>query len=292
MTPSVPPPEAPPTIPPPDPEPPTTDEPAWPLWMAPAAIVLGLALGLFTSIVIQIVAQGAGSNVSHPTPAVSIIGDVLFDVAFVAAALYFTRMQGGIRPADFGFRRAPLGLGISAFVTAGIGYYVVTYVYSSLFNLHGSDKLPKELGVSKSTAAAVAVTIFVCVIAPVAEEFFFRGFVFGVLRRWRIDIFGRNIGIWVAAVLTGMLFGLAHTGSASPQYLIPLGFLGFVLCIVRWRTGSLYPCMALHSFNNSLAMGVNQFHWNASEVLGLMAGSMLVIAAVTGPLAERSPRLT
>ena len=41
--------------------------------------------------------------------------------------------------------------------------------------------------------------------------------------------------------LTGLLFGLAHTGSASPQYLIPLGFLGFVLCLVRWRTGSLYP---------------------------------------------------
>ena len=53
------------------------------------------------------------------------------------------------------------------------------------------------------------------------------------------------------------LFGLAHTGSvSSSQYLIPLGFLGFVLCLIRWRTGSLYPCMALHAFNNVLAFGV------------------------------------
>lgn len=279
-------------LPAPEPEPPTTNGPSWPLWMAPAAVVLGLALGLLATIVIEIVAQAAGSSVSHPTPAVNIIGDVLFDFAFVAAALYFTRLQGGVRPADFGFRLIALRVGISAFVIAGVSYYVVTAVYSSLLKLHGTEKLPSQLGVSKSTAAAVAVTVFVCVIAPVAEEFFFRGFLFGVLRRWRIVVFGRNIGIWVAAVVTGILFGLAHTGSASPQYLVPLGFLGFVLCLVRWRTRSLYPCMALHSFNNALAMGVNQFHWDGSEVLALMAGSMLVIAALTGPLAERTPRLT
>ena len=53
----------------------------------------------------------------------------------------------------------------------------------------------------------------------------------------------------------GLLFGLAHFDSAQPEYLVPLGFLGFVLCIVRWRTGSLYPCMALHSINNCIALG-------------------------------------
>ena len=117
-----------------------------------------------------------------------------------------------------------------------------------------------------------------------AEEFFFRGFLFGALRRWRISVLGREIGTWVAAVFTGVLFGLAHTGSASSQYLIPLGFLGFVLCLVRWRTRSLYPCMALHSFNNSLALGYNQLHWSAAEIFALIAGSWLVIAAITGPL--------
>ncbi len=90
----------------------------------------------------------------------------------------------------------------------------------------------------------------------------------------------------MAAVVVGMLFGLAHTGSASPEYLVPLGFLGFVLCLIRWRTGSLYPCMALHSFNNSLALGVNQLHWSAGAILGLIVGSLLVIAAITAPLAE------
>jgi membrane protease YdiL (CAAX protease family) len=78
-----------------------------------------------------------------------------------------------------------------------------------------------------------------------------------------------------------------HTGSASPQYLVPLGFFGFVLCLVRWRTGSLYPCMALHSVNNSLALGITQLHWSAGEVLGLAAGAVAVIGALTLPLADK-----
>ena len=197
-------------------------------------------------------------------------------------------LQGHSRPRDFGYRRVGFRRGFQAFVAAGLGYYFVTWAYSALFKLHRSDKLPSELGVNRSTAALVAAAVFVCVIAPIAEEFFFRGFLFGVLRRMRITVFGREIGTWVAAIITGVLFGLAHTGSASSQYLIPLGFLGFVLCLMRWRTGSLYPCMALHSFNNSLALGVNQLHWDAGEIIGLMLGSMLLIAAITGPLSSPS----
>jgi hypothetical protein len=90
----------------------------------------------------------------------------------------------------------------------------------------------------------------------------------------------------VAAAITGILFGLAHTGSASAQYLIPLGFLGFMLCWLRWRTRSLYPCMALHSLNNALALGIAQLHWNSAEIVALMLGSLLVIGALTLPLSS------
>ena len=128
---------------------------------------------------------------------------------------------------------------------------------------------------------------FVCVVAPVAEELFFRGFIFGALRRWHFTIAGRDLGTWAAAVVTALLFGLVHAGSASPQYLVPLGIFGFVLCLVRWRTGSLYPCMALHSVNNSLALGIAQLHWNAGEVVALAAGSVTLIGALTLPLADR-----
>jgi hypothetical protein len=253
-------------------------------------VALGFGLGGLATILVDIVGQVGGSSLNHPSPAVSIIGDVVFDLGFVGAALYFAFLRGRLGPSDFGFRRVAPSLAISAFLVAAVGYYGLTAIYGALFALRGSDKLPSELGVQHSTAALVAAAVFVCVIAPIAEEFFFRGFFFGALRRWRIEIAGRDIGTWLAAILTGILFGLAHVGSASLQYLIPLGFLGFVLCLVRWRTRSLYPCMALHSANNALALGINQLGWNAAEITGLLIASWLVIAAITGPLASRPPR--
>jgi membrane protease YdiL (CAAX protease family) len=258
------------------------EEPPWPAWTAPAAVLLGLALGIFGGVLVGVAGQANGSSFRHPTPAMNIIGDVVFDLGFVAAALYLASIHGRPRPSDFGFRRPRLKQGLIAFFAAGVGYYVLTAIYAALFHLHGKDKLPKELGVDKSTAALIGAAIFVCVIAPMAEEFFFRGFLFGTLKRWK--------GPWVAALLTGLLFGLAHTGSAASQFLVPLAFLGFVLCLVRWRTGSLYPCMALHSVNNALALGINQLHWNVGQILALMAGALLVIAVLTGPLSAQRGR--
>ncbi|MGA2926479.1 MAG: type II CAAX endopeptidase family protein [Solirubrobacteraceae bacterium] len=290
-TPPLPPPESDLLAPAFAPEEEPADAQSWRLWIAPAAIVLGLGLGIVATILVDIVAAAAGGSLAHPSSAVSIIGDVVFDLGFVAAALYFAGLHGRVRAADFGFRWPGAKLGLSAVLAAGVGYYVLTTVYANVFSLNGNEKLPSELGVNKSTAALAAAAVFVCVIAPIAEEFFFRGFIFGVLRRMRIELGGRHLGPWVAAVLTGILFGLAHTGSASSQYLIPLGFLGFVLCLVRWRTGSLYPCMALHSINNSLALGVNQLKWNGGEIVALIVGALVVIGALTGPLAGRSLQL-
>jgi membrane protease YdiL (CAAX protease family) len=287
--PSIPPPER--LAPPEDPEPPPppdSDEPPWRVWTAPAAVGMGIGLALFVSVFVGVIGRAGGTSGSKLTPAESLIASLLVDACFVAVALYLARLHGRLRAADFGYRRVSPGLAVGAFVTAGIGYYAVTFVYGQLVHL-GNEKLPKELGVSKSTAALVGAALFVCVIAPIAEEFFFRGFIFGALRRWRIELAGRNIGTWVAAVITGILFGLAHSASASAQYLIPLGFFGFVLCLLRWRTRSLYPGMALHSVNNSLALGIGQEHWSAGAILGLTVGAVLVIAVATGPLADREP---
>jgi CAAX protease family protein len=263
------------------------DEPPWQSWTVLATVGVGLGVSIALSIVIAIIAQAAGSSVSNPSPAVELSENFVFDLAFVAAAVYFALYQTRAVPADFGFRRVRLRRGVGAFLVAGVGYYVLTAIYATVLNLHGSEKLPKELGVGKSTAALAAATVFVCVVAPIAEEFFFRGFVFGALRRWRIRVGGRNLGTWAAAIVTGLFFGAVHASSAAAQYLVPLAFLGFVLCLVRWYTRSLYPCMALHSFNNSLALGVNQLHWSAVAIVALMVGSWAVIAAITGPLSGR-----
>src|SRR3984957_1669099 len=244
---SLPPPPSPPPVLVPTPgEPPIArDVPPWQAWTAPAALVSGLALGVFSTIVVEVVAAAAGSSLSPPTAVVSIIADVVFDLGFVVAALYFASRRSTPRPSDFGYRRVRLRVAVPAFVVAAVSYYVLTAIYGSLLGLH-AEKLPRELSTGNATTSAVAVAAFVCVVAPIAEEFFFRGFFFGALRGWRIVVGKRDIGTWVAALLTGILFGAVHLGSAPAADLVPLGFLGFVLCILRWRTGSVYPCMALY----------------------------------------------
>jgi CAAX protease family protein len=272
------------------------DVPTWSWWAAPAAIVFGFILGSVGTIIVDVIGGSGGSSVSHPTAVVSIVGDIVFDLCFVAAALIMVYTAGGVAgrlpsPAEFGFRRAHLRTAITTFVLAAIVYYVVTDLYAAIFNLHGKDKLPSELSNTHNHAAIVLTAVFVCAVAPMCEEFFFRGFLFGTLRKMRVSVAGHDLSVAIAAVITGILFGLVHTGSASSQYLIPLGFLGFLLCIVRWRTGSLYPGMALHSANNALALGVDDLHWNAPEIIGLMLGAWAVIALVAGPIGWRYPAL-
>src|SRR5919108_614815 len=105
------------------------------------------------------------------------------------------------------------------------------------------------------------------VVAPVAEEFFFRGFFFAALRNWR--------GLWPAAIGTGVVFGAIHGSSSDAAFLLPLAFFGVSLCLIYAKTNSLYPCIALHCANNSVAFGTTQdWTW---QIAVLFVGSIAVI---------------
>jgi membrane protease YdiL (CAAX protease family) len=59
-----------------------------------------------------------------------------------------------------------------------------------------------------------------------------------------------------------------------------------MLCIVRWRTGSLLPCIALHAANNGLAFGVTE-NWSGGQTLllalGAVAVTLLLCSALLAP---------
>jgi hypothetical protein len=260
-----------------------------PYWIALVAVLCGFAAAILFQVIVALIGTASGVSATHQTPAMNNADNYLLDLSFVGSALYFTKVSGVKSRLEFGYRRISLATGLAAVLAAAVAYYVVTVAYSAAFSVHGTDKLPSGLGVHH-TGWAVVLAVYVCAVAPMAEELFFRGFLFGLLRRMRVAVAGRQLGPWIAAAIVGVLFGLAHYDSAQPEFLIPLGFLGFVLCIVRWRTGSLYPCMALHSLNNSVAFLVNEhLGWGAGGAVALTLGSLAVIALVTGPFSAHRP---
>jgi membrane protease YdiL (CAAX protease family) len=263
--------------------PPPPEAPRWKPWMAWVALVGAFAGALIGALFVAVIGAAAGSDFAHPTPAVNISATIVQDLSFIGAALLFASIASTPRPEQFGLRRTSFWPAVGAIVFAFIAFYLVTLVWVSILGVDANDtKLPDELGVKDSTVAMLAVAFLVAVVAPVAEEFFFRGFFFTALRAWK--------GLWPAAVITGLVFGAIHLGSAEAVFLLPLAFFGFALCLLYHRTGSLYPCMALHCMNNSLAFGVSQ-HWGWETLvllvtaLSLISLGALVVRATWAPAA-------
>lgn len=73
------------------------------------------------------------------------------------------------------------------------------------------------------------------ILAPLFEEPLFRGFVHSRLRRY--------FSINGAAMLSGLVFGVAHF---SPGNIIPLAAIGFTLALIYERTGNLLAPMLVH----------------------------------------------
>jgi membrane protease YdiL (CAAX protease family) len=82
----------------------------------------------------------------------------------------------------------------------------------------------------------------VVVAAPVAEEIFFRGFIFAGLRR--------RMPFVAAGLISGVLFSLAHT---DPGLILPFTLVGLVLAFAYERTGSLYAAIGVHFIFNALS---------------------------------------
>lgn len=123
--------------------------------------------------------------------------------------------------------------------------YLAIGAYMRLVDATGIDALQGEPAALDGTfrdGAAMAlygvVTVFA---APIGEEVFYRGLVFGGLSSW---------GFWPAAVLSGSLFALSHL---DPATLIPFAIVGVTLCWLFWRSGSLWDAIAFHMMFNLMS---------------------------------------
>jgi membrane protease YdiL (CAAX protease family) len=211
------------------------------------------------------------------TQALTFLQDLVFVfVAWLAVKLSLGRVRAG----DLGLnpvRDPARALGWAVLVI--LAFYLVGVVLAELFGKPDDQSLVDDLKSEDALGVLIAWGVLICVLAPIAEEVFFRGFMF--------TVFAKRLGVAWAAILDGIVFGLGHAGGADAIQLIALGAFGIGLCLLYWRTQSIIPGMALHALNKSITFAYTK-HVDPALGLGIVALSIGTVVAGGTAVARRS----
>lgn len=261
----------------PPPNPPELPEgarPRWPWWYGPLGFLAGGITGFITAGIVWVV---AGVDDPSDSPGAIVVGTFLLDGSLVAAALLFASFVRKPRAWHFGLRRTPFWPAVGWAALGMVTFYVLVAIYSVVLTPDVEQSVAEDLGADDSTLGMIAAGFMIICVAPFCEELFFRGFFYGALRT--------KFSVGVAALIDGLVFGLIHFEGGKDAWLIvpPLAVLGITFCLVYERTRSLYPVIALHSINNSIAYAAQADGGPAAAVLG----PLMVLACVLAPRLQR-----
>ena len=141
------------------------------------------------------------------------------------------------------FTWTDIGMGVIGFILSMIGALVVTALAASIFPWIDMEQA-QEVGYDNISGFLDMMMAFLAlvVIAPVAEEIVFRGWLYGKLRRhtWAVP----------AILLTSVAFGVAH---GQWNVGITVGVMSVFMCLIREMTGTVYGGMIVHMLKNGLA---------------------------------------
>ena len=266
---------------PPEVPPPAGEPRGIPLW-APFAVmgVVFIVVGTFYAAIVGIAASiDASIDTARPpeslTLAVTIVQDAFL---LVAAVLTFKLAYGRVRPADLGLRRiVDWRKALLTAVAVYAIYWLASGILSAIFGNPPDQEIVSDLKAEDSLAILLGFAVLTCVIAPICEEIFFRGFVF--------TTFARRLGPRWGALIAGGIFGLIHAPNPALG-LAALAILGVCLCTLYWRTQSIIPCMALHALNNSISFGYTK-SLDAGLYAALVVGSVGLVVAVATAVSAR-----
>jgi membrane protease YdiL (CAAX protease family) len=189
-------------------------------------------------------------------------GDVLFDADLAIGGGVFYGLMIGVsfaiagayprprRMDALGFRRFRLRWVWVSFAVVIAALIVAVAVEPFL---HGGEDqgLGADRWQPEHAGAFVANALVLVLLAPFAEELFFRGLGVRVLMLY---------GGLVAVLVTGVIFGLVHGILGA---LPPLVLFGIGLAWVRLRSASLWPAFIGHAVYNGLGLLVLVLSWTA-----------------------------
>ena len=260
---------------PPPPYPPELPEPAtrwppWPWWYGFAAAGVGFIATLFVVAIIAVAAAAAGADNVEDSKGFLQGATLAQQIIFCAVAVFFAARTLRPRAWHFGLRRSRFWPAVGWAAVGFAAYWFLAIMYGLLVSPDSEQETLEDLGTEEGTVWLVGAALLVITFAPIAEEFFFRGFFYRALRT--------KLPIALAAGIDGVLFGGIHIGSTPAEILPVLMILGVIFCLVYEKTGTLFSVIALHALNNTLAFGVSTEEWEVAGIVGglTLAGCMIL----------------
>ena len=261
---------------PPPPDPPELPEkarawPRWPWWYGPAAMGIAFVTTLIVVGIFGALALAAGVEDIEDAEGFLQVATVLQQIIFVAVAVIFAAQTIRPRAWHFGLRRARFWPTLGWAALGFVSYWILAIAYSAAVQPDAEQETLESLGTDESTLWLIGAALLVIVLAPLAEEIFFRGFFYRALRT--------RLPVAAAALIDGAIFGVIHFENADMAVILPiLALLGVIFCLVYEKTGSLFAVIGLHAFNNFIAFGVETEEWAVAGVVGgLMIASCMAV---------------
>ncbi|HEY1736163.1 MAG TPA: type II CAAX endopeptidase family protein [Methylovirgula sp.] len=109
---------------------------------------------------------------------------------------------------------------------------------------HFFPHAPEQLSIPSDRFAYGELFVLAVILAPIAEELLFRGWIYTALRV--------RFGLWMALLTSSALFAFAHY-EGTHLYALAVFPIGLALGVIRERTGSLKASIGYHAFNNLAA---------------------------------------
>jgi membrane protease YdiL (CAAX protease family) len=214
----------------------------------PEAILAG-ALILFLLLSIS----ASASRPSVEISARNLLANLLFTMFVVLFIMTFLQLRGFDLSSLAGFFK----IGFVRTLSTGTILLLAAYPLILLANtitqhLFGGDSSKQNIveafSGSRTIEQRIMIIVFAVAIAPMVEEFLFRFFLYGVIKRY--------LGSFLGIITNAALFAAAHAHYPS---FVPLFVLGSCFTIAYEWSGSILVAMTMHSLFNSVTLIVLAF---------------------------------
>lgn len=166
-----------------------------------------------------------------------LIGDI---ITLILIALIFLPSDYGMKD-RINIKRIPIKEYFNILIL-GIGITILLLFLSSILTklIPSYNEVANQLATSRGSALQLIITI---ALIPIYEEIFYRGIIFGYLRK--------NFNIIVAIVVQALVFGVMHLNLVQGIYTF---ILGIVLALIYMYSESILGNITVHIIFNLLGI--------------------------------------